>query len=264
MARVLTHNEIGQRIATLRKLKGFSQEELANCINVSRPSLAQIELGNRGLDVLELQQLSHVLGFTFDELLALEFEANQVQYFEEEQVGEYKRERMSRPTLQINKFKNVLLYILQRCAGNPNVNESVLVTLMYFADFNCYELFEEQLTGSNYRKLPIGPVPKMLDKIISQMIDNNQLQRVKALYHGVTQIRYLPLIQADLTQLKASEKDVIDKVVLQMADWSANAILDYVVKDMPYMISKEGEEINYELVFYREAPFSVRNYESEI
>jgi hypothetical protein len=30
------------------------------------------------------------------------------------------------------------------------------------------------------------------------------------------------------------------------------------------MATKEGEEINYELAFYREAPFSVRNYGDEM
>jgi hypothetical protein len=31
-----------------------------------------------------------------------------------------------------------------------------------------------------------------------------------------------------------------------------------------WIASKEGEEINYELVFYREVPYSVRNYGEEI
>jgi hypothetical protein len=33
---------------------------------------------------------------------------------------------------------------------------------------------------------------------------------------------------------------------------------------MPWLASKKGEEINYELAFYRDAPFSVRNYGDEI
>jgi hypothetical protein len=33
---------------------------------------------------------------------------------------------------------------------------------------------------------------------------------------------------------------------------------------MPWLASKEGEDINYELAFYREAPYSVRNYGEEI
>ncbi|MDP1843936.1 MAG: Panacea domain-containing protein [Sediminibacterium sp.] len=173
-------------------------------------------------------------------------------------------ERISVPTLQVSKFKNVLLYILERCAGKPNFGETVLYKLLYFADFNYYELYEEQLTGATYRKLPYGPVPQKLDSIVLQMIDKGQLQRVKTEYHGYQQTRYLPLVKANLTQMKASEKEVIDKVIDQLSDWSAAAISNYSHKDMPWVASKEGEIINYELAFYREAPYSVRSYGDEI
>jgi uncharacterized phage-associated protein len=73
----------------------------------------------------------------------------------------------------------------------------------------------------------------------------------------------LPLDKADLTELMASEKETIDRVIGQMSDWSAQAISQYSHKDMPWLASKEGGEINYELVFYREAPFTVRNYRDE-
>ncbi len=95
------------------------------------------------------------------------------------------------------------------------------------------------------------------------MLEKGELQRVKSEYHGYAQTRYLPLIKTDLTLLKASEKEVIDKVIEQMSDWSASAISDYSHRDMPWLASKEGEEINYELVFYRETPFTVRNYEND-
>ena len=42
----LSKHDLGNRITKLRKLKGFSQEDLANAIAISRPSLAQVELGN--------------------------------------------------------------------------------------------------------------------------------------------------------------------------------------------------------------------------
>lgn len=72
-----------------------------------------------------------------------------------------------------------MLYILERCAGKPNVGETVIYKLLYFCDFNYYEMYEEHLTGANYRKLPYDPVPLKFDTIINQMIDNGQLQRVK-------------------------------------------------------------------------------------
>ena len=54
----LTKKDIGFRVTELRKKKGLSQEELAKRVHISRSSLTQIELGNRGVDVLELQKLS--------------------------------------------------------------------------------------------------------------------------------------------------------------------------------------------------------------
>ena len=260
----LTQKQIGQRITELRKMKGLSQEDLAKSVEISRPSLAQIELGNRTVDVLELQKFSMVLGFSLDDFVSKDFSVRQDVQGKAETKAKKTDERISVPTLQVNKFKNVLLYILERCAGKPNVGETVLYKLLYFSDFNYYELYEEHLTGAKYRKLPYGPVPQKLDTMIGQMMDKGQIQRIKTEYYDKIQTRYIPLIKADLTTLKASEKEVIDRVIQQMSDWSAAAISNYSHKDMPWLASKEGEEINYELAFYREAPFSVRNYGDEI
>ncbi|MCD4726231.1 MAG: SocA family protein [Pirellulales bacterium] len=154
-----------------------------------------------------------------------------------------------------------MLYILEKCAGKPNVGETLLYKLLYFSDFNYYEIYEEHLSGAEYRKLPYGPVPQKLDSVIQQMIKNKQLQRLKTDYHGYPQTRYIPLTKPNLSNLNASEKDVIDKVIDQYSDWSAAAISDYSHNDMPWLASKDGEAIDYELVFYREAPYSVRNYD---
>ncbi|MBE7442764.1 MAG: DUF4065 domain-containing protein [Flavobacteriales bacterium] len=259
----LSQKQIGQRITELRKMKGLSQEDLAKSVKISRPSLAQIELGNRSVDILELQKLSLVLEFSLDDFMSKDFSANQDVDVKEEKRAKKEEERISVPTLQVNKFKNVLLYILERCAGKPNVGETVLYKLLYFSDFNYYELYEEHLTGAKYRKLPYGPVPQKLDTIIGQMIDKGQLQRVKTDYHGYPQTRYLPLEKADLTELRASEKEVIDRVIEQMSDWSAAMLSNYSHGDKPWKASKEGEEINYELAFYRRPPYSIRVYEDD-
>ncbi len=256
----MSQKQIGQRIAGLRKFKGLSQEELAKSIKISRPSLAQIELGNRSVNILELQKLSRVLGFSLDDLMSEYFTIVQEVPFKEEQKLKKANERISVPTLQVNKFKNVFLYIIERCAGKPNVGETVLYKLLYFSDFNYYEIHEEHLTGAKYRKLPFGPVPQKLDSIINQMIDDREIQRIKVSYFDKAQTRYIPLVSADLKTINGAEKEVIDKVIDQMSDWSAAAISNYSHKDMPWLASNEGDDIDYELVFYRDAPFSVRNY----
>lgn len=256
----LSQKQIGQRITALRKTKGLSQEDLAKSIKLSRPSLAQIELGNRNLDILELQQLSLVLGFSMDDFLSADFKTTNELHPEKEVVAKKQDIRISVPDLQVAKFKNVLLYILERCAGKPNMGETVLNKLLYFCDFNFYELYEEHLTGARYRKLPYGPVPHRLDSILNQMIEKSQLKRVKTEYHGFPQTRYLPLEKADLTNLSAAAKTVIDNVIQQMSDWNANKISDYSHGDKPWKATEEGDYISYNLVFYRRPPYSVREY----
>lgn len=259
-----TQQEIGERIAQLRRLKGFSQDELAKSIQLSRPSLTQIELGNRSVDIRELYRISHVLGFSLDEFMAENFSVvEEPLQYGKVSVEKSSKERNAIPVLNREKFKNIILYLLECCAGKPNVGETVLYKLLYFSDFNYYELYEEQLSGASYKKLPFGPVPQKIDAIIQQLIDEEKVQRIKTSFHGFSQTRYLPLAKADLTQLLASEKTVIDQVIDQMSEWSAATISAYSHLDIPWKVTKDGEEINYETVFYREAPFTVRQYPDE-
>ena len=260
----VSQKQIGQRITKLRKIKGLSQENLAKVMNISRSSLAQIELGNRSVNILELQQLSIQLGFSLDDFMSENFEIHHEIHDEHEKSAYTEEERIAVPSLNIGKFKNVLLYILEKCAGKPNVGETVLYKLLYFSDFNYYELYEEHLTGAEYKKLPYGPVPQKLNTIINQMIEGGVLKRVKTKYHGFPQTRYLPLEKANLLEMKASETEMLDRVIEQMSDWSAAAISNYSHKDLPWEVTDEGKSISYELAFYREAPFSVRNYGDEI
>ncbi len=263
MNSITSHKEIGNRIAQLRKAKGFSQEELAKSVGLSRSVLAQIELGNRGLDVLELQRLAKNLTFSLDNFML----QNVVQDLEVEYTVKKKpsnlQERISVPSLNVEKFKNVLLYILEKCAGKPNVGETVLYKLLYFSDFNYYELYEDHLTGASYLKSNFGPIPKAFDKIINQMVGQEEIQKLKSSFQSKIQMRFLPLTKPDLRILFASETDVIDRVIAQMSDWTSTKITEYTHKDLPLLVTTVGDEINYELSLYRELPYSVRVYLDE-
>lgn len=257
---MLTQKEIGERLSGLRKNKEYSQEDLAKLLDISRPSLTQIELGNRNLSVVELKKISDVFTISIDKFLSNDYGEEDLNILTEENETDLDY-RISVPKINLTKLQDVLLYILERCAGKPNFGETLLYKILYFSDFNYYEIYEEHLTGAEYRKLPYGPVPQKLDAIMKNMVDSKLLDRYKTNYHGYPQTRYLPLVKPNLRNLKASEIDIIDKVIDQYSDWSATAISDYSHKDMPWLASNDGDVIDYELVFYREAPYSVRNYD---
>lgn len=259
----LSNKELGNRIMMIRKEKGLSQEELASVIGISRSSLAQIELGNRKISIIELMNLSLNLKLSIDKILSENFELKGYSINLKKEEIEIEEERISIPDLMVDKFRNILLYILERCAGKANVGETVLYKLLYFSDFNYYEIYENHLSGAVYRKLPFGPVPHNINSVIDEMIKIGEIKRIKTEFHGYLQTRYIPLTKPNLTELKASEIDVIDRVINQLSDYYASAISDYSHKDMPWQATKEGEVIDYELAFYREKPYSVRNYDNE-
>ena len=89
----LSQQKIGQRISELRKAKGLSQEDLAKRLKMSRPSLAQLELGNRTVDILELQKLSEILNFSLDDFMSANF--NTVQDLEEKTEKKIKKTMIS-------------------------------------------------------------------------------------------------------------------------------------------------------------------------
>lgn len=259
--KTITQKEIGRRLAGLRKSKGYLQDDLAKMLDIPRPSLTQIELGKRNLSVLELKKITDILSITIDKFLSTDYQLSELSKDDNMEVEEKQEIRVSIPEMNLKKFKNILLYILEKCAGKPNVGETVLYKLLYFSDFNYYELYEEHLSGAEYRKLPYGPVPQKLDSIVNQMISDKMIKRISVDYHGYPQKRYLPLVKPNLVNLSASEKDIIDKVIDQFSDWSASSISEYSHKDIPWLASKDGETIDYELAFYREAPYSIRNYD---
>ena len=67
--------------------------------------------------------------------------------------------RISVPQENIEKFKQVLLYVLQKVGTKPNFDQTVLCHLLYFIDFDYYELYEAQLMGLKYIKSSLGAVP---------------------------------------------------------------------------------------------------------
>lgn len=61
-----TRERIGQRIASLRKLAGFTQEQLALRAGIQRTHLGRIEAGKYAVNLETLQAIAEALWMTID------------------------------------------------------------------------------------------------------------------------------------------------------------------------------------------------------
>ena len=257
--------ELGKKIKVIRGRKGLSQEFVAKKLGINRIALSRIERGERKIKVEELKKLAEVFNISADVLLDLKSDIEVVFEKSDKKINEKKQSmRISIPQKNLKKFKEVLLYILDKVGAKPNVGETVIYKLLYFIDFDYYEKYEEQLIGATYIKNHFGPTPVEFAKIIEEMEKNNEVIKVENDYYKYPQKKYLPLRKPDLSVLNGNELKVIDSVLERLSDKNASEISEYSHKDVPWLTAEEGGVIDYEAVFYRTPEYSVRDYNEQL
>lgn len=257
--------ELYRKLKLLRVENGFSQEQLADVLGISRPTYMQIEKGERELTISEAKKLAGIFSLSLESFLDRKTSAPQEVVIESDAKNEKENDiRIVMPRANVKKFKEVLLYVLSKVGAKPNIGETALYKLLYFIDFDFYEKFEEQLTGARYIKNHYGPTPVEFKKVVENMEEKKEIERVKSSYFQYEQKKYLPRREPDLKTLSAQEIKHIDEVLARLSDKNARELSDYSHNDVPWKVHKSGETISYESVFYRDQEHSVRNYDDEL
>jgi transcriptional regulator with XRE-family HTH domain len=249
-------------IEKLRKKNNMTQEYLASQIEVSRPVYIQIEQGKRALSLSEAETLASVFNISLENFRKSKETTRKI-------VLENKPPQKDKLEIRINhknlqKFKQVFLYILGEVGARPNVGETVLHKLLYFIDFDYYEKFEENLMGLTYIKNHHGPTATELGKIIKDMEKKGEIEAVKSKVYKYDQKKYLPLKESKLDAFSAREITHINDVLARLGNKNAKEIENYSHGDIPWKTALDGKIISYESVFYRDEVYSVRNYSDEL
>ena len=248
----------------LRKNHKISQAFVADKIGVSRASYIEIEKGAKELTLTQANKIAEIFNVTLTELIFgkknMEAKVSLDNIVEKKEGQEI---RIDVPQKNLKKFKEVLLYVLEKVGSKSNVGMTVLYKLLYFIDFDYYEKFEEQLIGATYIKNHFGPTPVEFKKIVEVMESKGELETVKSKYFQHEQTKYLPRREPDISVLNAKEIKHIDEVLSRLSDKSATELSDYSHKDVPWITAEDGRPLSYESVFYRTKDTSVREYEPD-
>lgn len=263
---------VASRIKELREQEGLSQGELARIMGISRTAVSEIEAGTRKVSSEELVRIARAFSVTVDYLLGLEDRPQVTFDLESEGVAalavregptsvyQEERIRINVPQRNLEKFREVLLYILNKVGAKPNIGETVIYKLLYFIDFDYYEKYEEQFIGATYQKNHYGPTPLEFQDIVQRMITDGDIVKLSKKYFDYDQKRYLPRRAPALDKLSAREIVLVDDVLGRLSDMNAAQISAYSHQDVPWQTTDDGEVIDYEAVFYRTVQYSVRSY----
>lgn len=252
--------QTGEVIKKLRSQKNISQDQLAQVLAIPRSSVSQIENGGRELSFVEFQKILTLFEVSFEEFVANTEPTKKIASQKNKSINKGIK-------FDSEKFKQLLLYILQKCGSRPNVGETVLYKLLYFCDFDYFEIFEKPLTGMKYKKMQFGPIPDqtLFNPVINEMRQSGMLEKVTRPYAKDTiQTRYLNFAEADLavfgTDIDKMIK-VVDSAIERLSGMSARQIEDHSHRDYPWQVHEFDEEIDYSTVFFRSGEFANRDYD---
>jgi len=102
----------GNKIQQLRKANGFSQEELASRLTISRQAISKWELGEAMPDTENIVQLSRLFGVTTDYLLRDEFESDRDVQEQKTDIEKTDETSSDRKDDRVDKSPRIKGYIL--------------------------------------------------------------------------------------------------------------------------------------------------------
>ncbi len=258
--------DLYKKLKILREQRKLSQEYIANKIGLSRPTYMQIEKGEREITISEAKKLAEIFDVSLESLLSEKEESLpmvELKKGKRKKAAQKSEIRISVPQEKAEKFEQVLLYILSKIGGKPNIGQTVLYKLLYFIDFDYYEKYEKQLIGAKYIKNTHGPSPVMFNKIIERLERESRIEKLKSKFYKYEQTKYLvnPKKPVDVSSLSAQELAHINWEIDRLGDLTATQISALSHIDTPWVAAKDREALEYEHVFYRPDETSVREYE---
>lgn len=155
------------------------------------------------------------------------------------------------------RFRELILYICEKCAADPKYGATKLNKILYFSDFLGYARFGEPITGFEYQREKNGPVPKRLVPVRNEMIRDGELamQPVK-LVSGRVQHRYVNLREPRLEFFRPEQIALVDSIVEKFWGFNADEVSDFSHQMVGWKIAEPGESIPYESVFISAAPLT--------
>ena len=224
----------------VRQKQNITQADMAKKLGISRPTYIQIERGKKEPTITQARIIAELL------------QLNEAQ----------KPKKKPRSTSQFDshKFKETLLYVLEKVGAKPNIGETALYKLLYFIDFDFYEKHGRPLTGATFMKNHHGPTPKQFKPITDEMVQEGELERVRSKYFQYDQKKYLPLREPQLGIFTVIEIKHIDDVLARLSEKNASELSTYSHEDIPWQATNNQNDIDYQLVFQRSAPYAQHNY----
>jgi len=221
---------LSNNIGKARIMRGYTQEQVARALGVSRPTYINIESGKKELTINQAKALASMLFIRLDDILGTA-DGNSV---------------FSDTLASTEKYKQIMLNALKYGADNDGkITKTKLAKLVYLADFLWYYDCSFPMSGMTYRKLARGPVTDVYFRVLDELEEAGTIvreQKGKAIL--------LSLVEEEVpdNKLSDSELGLIKKIGIAWKGKSTDEIVEFTHRQLPWQICRDGEAIPYSLI----------------
>ena len=209
---------IAKNLEQIRNKKGYTQEQIANFLGVSRLTYGNIESGKRDITVKELEQLSAFYNIPL------------VEIFDTPRNND--------------KFEQMYFYVLGHFKDH-GIPKTKLAKILYLADFSCFYDNLEPMSGVRYVRREYGPVADIFFELTEDLYDKGKI--------NIETLDYAFLIKSSSRSqnydlLTTEDKERLDKICSLWQDKRTSEIVNYTHEQKPWKSCRDGEYIPYELI----------------
>jgi uncharacterized phage-associated protein len=138
------------------------------------------------------------------------------------------------------KVKNVLLFFARSVEPLPITKA---MKLLFYADFICFAETGVSITGLDYHAWDQGPVPPM----VHRRLDKGRFEFIHLEKLGGKHfVKPVTGYKADLALFNASEREIIERVLIQSRDLCAAELSEQTHHELPWTKTELYGKISYE------------------
>lgn len=216
-----SYDQISERVIKLRERSGYTQEEVAAKLGISRQRWILVEKGERDLSTEELGTLAELFGIDVAD------------FFEE--------------IPNLKKFRQMYFACLKFAANShANVPKTKLAKLLYLADFRSFFENLEPMSSAKYRRLEYGPVPDVFFSMTDDLLEQGKI-KVEVLDKGAQMISGNTR-EEDFSELTEQELAKIKQICELWKDKPTQEIVNFTHEQKPWKMCRDGEYIPYSLI----------------
>lgn len=166
-----------------------------------------------------------------------------------------KRTGVDSYSLNDRQFKDLLLYAAERLADDPQLGETKLNKVLFFADFTAYARLGEPITGAEYQRNHYGPTARRFTIMRDWLVQHDQarVEKVNVGDHEEHALR--PLVRPNMDAFSAEQRAIIEEVIERLRTYSNTGASELSHEESAgWNALPQGATIPYETVFVSTRP----------